>query len=48
MENYHFTLFRKKSIFLGFYKLFFVAYLAYVNMSILDEKYFELIPEMMD
>ena len=28
------------------YFLFF--YLAYVNMSILDKKYFELIPEMMD
>ena len=29
--------------------LFFVVYLAYVNISILDkEKYFELIPEMMD
>ena len=29
-------------------ELFFVVYLTYVNMSILDEKYFELIPEMMD
>ena len=29
-------------------ELFFVVYLAYVNMSILYEKYFELIPEMMD
>ena len=28
--------------------LFFVVYLAYVNMSILDKKYFELIREMMD
>ena len=28
--------------------LFFVVYLDYVNMSILDKKYFELIPEMMD
>ena len=28
--------------------LFFIVYLAYVNMSILDKKYFELIPEMMD
>ena len=28
--------------------LFFVVYLAYVNMSILDKKYFELILEMMD
>ena len=29
-------------------ELSFVIYIAYVNMSILDEKYFELIPEMMD
>ena len=29
-------------------KLFFVVYIANVNMSILEEKYFELIPEMMD
>ena len=29
-------------------ELFFVVYFGYVNMSILDEKYFELIPEMMD
>ena len=28
--------------------LFFVIYLAYVNMSLLDQKYFELIPELMD
>ena len=28
--------------------LFFVVYLAYVNMSILYKKYFELILEMMD
>ena len=28
--------------------LFFVVYLAYVNISILYEKYFELIPELMD
>ena len=28
--------------------LFFVLYLAYVNMSILDKKYFDLILEMMD
>ena len=28
--------------------LFFVVYLAYVNLSILDKKYFELILEMMD
>ena len=28
--------------------LFFVIYLAYVNFSILDKKYFELIHEMMD
>ena len=28
--------------------LFFVVYLAYVNMSILDKKYFQLITEMMD
>ena len=28
--------------------LFFVVYLAYVNMSILDQKYLELIPELMD
>ena len=28
--------------------LFFVVYLAYVNMSLLDQKYFELIPELMD
>ena len=28
--------------------LFFVVYLAYVNMSILDQKYFELILELMD
>ena len=28
--------------------LFFIVYLAYVNMSILDQKNFELIPEMMD
>ena len=28
--------------------LFFVVYLAYINMSILDEKYLELIPELMD
>ena len=28
--------------------LFFVVYLAYVNMSLLDEKYLELIPELMD
>ena len=29
-------------------ELFFIVYLAYVNMSILDENFFELIPEMMD
>ena len=29
-------------------ELFFVVYLAYVNMSILDETYFKLIPEIMD
>ena len=29
-------------------ELFFIVYLAYVNMSILDEIFFELIPEMMD
>ena len=29
-------------------ELFFVVYFCYVNMSILDEKYFELILEMMD
>ena len=28
--------------------LFFVVYLAYVNISILYQKYFELIPELMD
>ena len=28
--------------------LFFVVYLAYVNMTILDKKYLELIPELMD
>ena len=28
--------------------LFFVVYLAYVNMSIIDKKYFEFIPELMD
>ena len=28
--------------------LFFVVYLAYVNMSLLDKKYLELIPELMD
>ena len=28
--------------------LFFVVYLAYVNMSLLDDKYLELIPELMD
>ena len=28
--------------------LFFVVYLAYVNMSILDQKYLELIPELLD
>ena len=28
--------------------LFFVVYLAYVNMSLLDQKYLELIPELMD
>ena len=28
--------------------LFFIVYLTYVNMSILDEKYVELIHEMMD
>ena len=28
--------------------LFFVVYLAYVNMSFLDQKYLELIPELMD
>ena len=28
--------------------LFFIVYLAYVNMSILDQKYLELIPELMD
>ena len=28
--------------------LFFVVYLAHINMSILDQKYFELIPELMD
>ena len=28
--------------------LFFVVYIAYVNMSILDKKYFKLIPEIMD
>ena len=28
--------------------LFFVVYLAYVNMFILNQKYFEPIPEMMD
>ena len=28
--------------------LFFIVYLAYVNMSILDQKYFEIIPELMD
>ena len=28
--------------------LFFVVYLAYVNMAPLDQKYFELIPELMD
>ena len=28
--------------------LFFVVYLAYVNMFILDQKYLELIPELMD
>ena len=28
--------------------LFFVMYLAYVNMSLLDKKYFELIPEPID
>ena len=28
--------------------LFFVVYLAYVNMALLDQKYFELIPELMD
>ena len=28
--------------------LFFVVYLAYVNMALLDKKYFELIPELMD
>ena len=28
--------------------LFFVVYLAYVNMSILDQKYLELISELMD
>ena len=28
--------------------LFFVVYLTYVNMSILDKKYLELIPELMD
>ena len=28
--------------------LFFVVYLGYVNMSILDQKYLELIPELMD
>ena len=28
--------------------LFFVVYLAYVNMSFLDEKYLELIPELMN
>ena len=27
--------------------LFFVVYLAYVNMTLLDQKYFELIPELM-
>ena len=27
--------------------LFFVVYLAYVNMALLDQKYFELIPELM-
>ena len=26
---------------------FFVVYVAYVNISILDEKYFELVPKMM-
>ena len=30
------------------HNLFFVVYLAYVNMSILYQKYFELIPELMD
>ena len=28
--------------------LFFIVYLAYVNMVILDQKYLELIPELMD
>ena len=28
--------------------LFFIIYLAYVNMSLLDQKYLELIPELMD
>ena len=28
--------------------LFFVVYLAYVNMSLLDEKYLERVPELMD
>ena len=28
--------------------LFFVVYLAYVNMSLLDQKYLELVPELMD
>ena len=28
--------------------LFFVVYLAYVNMSILDQNYFELIPKLID
>ena len=28
--------------------LFFIVYLTYVNMSILDQKYFELIPKLMD
>ena len=28
--------------------LFFLVYLAYVNMALLDQKYFELIPELMD
>ena len=28
--------------------LFFVVYLAYINMSLLDQKYFELIPELMN
>ena len=28
--------------------LFFVVYLAYVNMSLLDQKYLELISKLMD